>query len=288
MIVSASRRTDIPCYYAEWFMNRVRAGYALTRNPMNHAQLKRVELTPDAADMIVFWTKHARNIMPYLDELSARGFEYCFQHTLTPYGAQIEPNLRPKSEIVSDFIALSRRVGAQRVIWRYDPIILNDDMDAEYHARNFKRLADALCKYTDTVTISFVDMYSKLKSPLVREISDTEMARLAEIIGKAARERGLSAQACCEKMDLSAYGIARAKCIDGARIERILGRRLTLKPDKNQRAGCGCAQSVDIGAYNTCLNGCVYCYANDGGARAKRRYANHDPEGELITGEATD
>lgn len=283
--MSVSRRTDIPCYYSEWFMNRVRAGYAFARNPMNSAQLKRVNLAPEEVDAFVFWTKHARNMLKHLDELDARGYSYYFQHTLTPYDAQIERNLAPKQEIIADFIELSRRAGAERVVWRYDPIILNGMMGAEYHRERFAYLADALYKYTHAVTISFVDVYAKLNTPLVRRILPEEMAEVSGIIGELARARGLNAAACCEDMDLSAYGIGRASCIDRARIERITGRDLSAGADKNQRAGCGCAQSVDIGAYDTCLNGCVYCYANKGVSAARRRHANHNPHGELLVGE---
>jgi hypothetical protein len=288
MILSASRRTDIPCYYAQWFMNRIRAGYVLTRNPMNHAQLSRIPLSPDIVDCIVFWTKDAANMLPHLDELDALGYNYYFQFTLTPYGKNIEQNLCPKSEIEDTFITLSKRIGRECVVWRYDPIILNDDLTVKYHKTQFRRMCEKLSPYTDTVTISFVDMYPKFKTPYIRTITANEIVELSEYVGVTATEYGLSAVACCEKDDLTKYGIGRSSCIDRERIEKIIGCPLKIKADKNQREGCGCVESIDIGAYNTCLNGCVYCYANNSFTTALRRHESHNPESELLIGIVSD
>ncbi len=286
MIVSASRRTDIPCFYAEWMMNRFRAGYALVRNPMNHAQLTRVPLTPDVVDCVVFWTKDAANLLPCLGELDERGYAYYFQFTLTPYDRALEPNLRGKAEIAATFRALSKRIGSRRVVWRYDPVILNDSLGVEWHKAQFERLCGQLAGYTDTVTVSFVDLYPKLKTDRIRAVLPAERAELAGFFAETAREHGLRAAACCEAGDLRPYGLERASCIDRARIEALLGCRLDTPPDKNQRAGCGCCRSVDIGAYNTCGNGCVYCYANHSAASARKNLAAHRPDGELLFGEA--
>jgi len=288
MILSASRRTDVPCYYSEWFMSRIRAGYVLTRNPMNHAQLSIIPLSPDVVDCIVFWTKDAANMLPHLDELDRLGYKYYFQFTLTPYDRTLEANLRPKADIEDTFTELSKRTGCERVIWRYDPIVLNDTVDIQYHKTQFMRMCEKLSPYTDTVTISFVDMYPKLKTNLIRPITEDEIAELSEFIGKTAKERGVRAVACCEKDDLTKHGIERSSCIDRERIEKIIGCPLDVKADKNQREGCGCFESIDIGAYNTCLNGCVYCYANDSSATTARRHSSHDPKSELIIGSVLD
>lgn len=300
MILSASRRTDIPCYYAEWFMNRIRAGTVLTRNPMNHTQLSRIPLSPAIVDGIVFWTKDPKNMLPYLDELDRLGYSYYFQFTLTPYDRSIEKNLRPKTEIEDTFIDLSNRVGRKRIVWRYDPIILNDTLTVDYHKEQFSRLCEKLAgggsraPYTDTVIVSFVDLYKKLsasqkqEAPLIRPITDEEIAELAGFIGKTAREHGLRAAACCERADLTKYGIERSSCIDKTRIEAICGESLELSGDKNQRPGCGCCESIDIGAYNSCPNGCVYCYANDNPTTTEHRYASHNPNSELLIGDIAD
>lgn len=216
MILSASRRTDIPCYYSEWFINRLKAGYALSRNPMNHAQLSKISLSPDVVDCIVFWTKDALNFMPHLTTIDDMGYKYYFQFTLTPYDSTIEKNLCDKADIENTFIKLSQTIGKERVLWRYDPIVVNDTLAVEYHKEQFARLCDKLHPYTESVTISFVDTYAKLKTNLIREITDDEIAELSAYIGQTAKNYGLTAKACCEKTDLTVYGIERASCIDKA------------------------------------------------------------------------
>lgn len=284
MILSASRRTDIPCYYSEWFMNRLNAGFVSVRNPFNHAQVSRVSLSPDDIDCIVFWTKDAMNITPYLKEIDAMGYKYYFQFTLTPYGREIESNLRDKCAIEEIFINLAETIGKERVMWRYDPIILNDSLDIDFHKSNFERLCRKLSPHTNKVTISFVDTYAKLKTDKIRKLSDVEIAKLSEFIAGTAGSCGLKVKACCEKNDLTRFGIERASCIDGEVIEKICNKPIDIKQDKNQREGCGCLKSTDIGAYNTCLNGCVYCYANHSPVTARRRYDLHNPKSELLLG----
>jgi len=288
MILSASRRTDIPCFYSGWFMNRIKAGYALTRNPMNHAQLSRLALSPEIVDCIVFWTKDAKNIMPHLDTLDGMGYKYYFQFTLTPYDRTLEHKLRDKAEIEDTFLELSKQIGKQRVLWRYDPIIFNDTLDIAYHRKQFERMCDKLADYTETVTISFVDMYPKLKTNLIREITADEIIELSIFIGKTAKEHGLRIVACCEKIGLTQYGIEKASCIDKTTLEKACGCTLNILSGKNQRPDCGCMESVDIGAYNTCLNGCVYCYANDNSATIERRHNSHNPKNELLIGTVAD
>ncbi len=285
MILSASRRTDIPCYYAEWFMRRLREGYALTRNPMNHAQISRIPLNRDVVDCIVFWTKDPHNLLPYLDELDSMGYPYYFQFTLTPYDQSIE-QVRPKVDIEETFIALSQRIGKDRVLWRYDPILLNEACTIDFHKAQFERLCKKLSPHTEKVTVSFIDTYKKNKSANIREMTMDEIEILAESIGLTAKKYGLSAVACCEKLNLSPYGIEKASCIDQKTIEKLCGYPLNIKQDKNQRVDCGCIESIDIGAYNTCLNGCVYCYATASLATAQKNHALHKPENPLLRGSA--
>jgi len=282
MILSASRRTDIPACYSQWFMNRLQAGFLLTRNPFNAAQVRRVGLSREEIDCIVLWTKDPAPMLPALDALDAFGCPYYFQFTLTPYDARIERNLRPKEDIVKTFVTLGKRLGRSRVFWRYDPVIVNDTFSVEDHFRAFTALCARLCDSTESVTISFVDVYRKLKTPLIREVTQDEIAQISAAFSRTAGEHGLSIRACCEQTGLSSYGIRPASCIDLETIERLCGRRIAAGPDKNQRPGCGCVASVDIGAYNTCKNGCVYCYATANTAAASTRYARHDPAGEFL------
>lgn len=275
MIVSASRRTDIPCHYGAWMLNRLRAGYALSRNPFS-GQVRRVSLAPEDVDCIVFWTKDAQNFMDKLPILDAMGYSVCFQFTLNPYGASMEPGLRDKAAIAETFAALSGRLGKHRVLWRYDPILIDARHTVAYHMEQFARLCETLHQHTERVTISFVDPYPKLRGAF-QPVSAEDVATLAAFIGKTARAYELDAMACCERIDLSAYSISRAACIDAKLIERIVGKPLHLKKSRAQRPGCGCCESIDIGAYDTCANGCAYCYANRSAALAARNFARHDP-----------
>lgn len=283
MILSASRRTDIPCFFSDWMMNRIRAGYVKTRNPMNPRQIRQIDLSPEKIDCIVFWTKDAANILPYLTELDERGYKYYFQFTVTPYGREIEPGLRSKMEIEKTFIALSEHVGRERVVWRYDPILFHSDVDLVYHKNAFLDMCETFSSYTDTVTISFVDSYSKRKSGCFRPPLESEITEFAEYAGQTARRYGLRCVACCESNDLQKFGIEPSCCIDHARISKICGYPVMPGPDRSQRSGCGCCKSVDIGAYDTCLNGCVYCYANRyRRERILHRLRAHDPQGEFL------
>ena len=274
MVISISRRTDIPCYYSEWLMNRIRAGYAMTRNPMNHNQIRRVDLSPENVDCIVFWTKDPKNLIPYLTELDEMGYKYYFQFTLTPYGNDIERNLRDKREIEETFIHLSEMIGKNKIVWRYDPIIINDKLTIDYHKREFERMNKLLAPYTNRVFISYVDIYSKIKSEAVRPINNTDIAELNKFIKSASK---IDVRSCCDD------GFPTASCIDRELIESIIGKALpNLKRDKNQRIGCTCCESVDIGVYNTCPNGCIYCYANHSLKSVMANHSKHDPNGEYL------
>lgn len=288
MILSASRRTDIPTYYSDWFMNRLKEEYALTRNPMNRSQISKIILSPETIDCIVFWTKDAANILDKLPQMDKMGYSYYFQFTLTPYGEDIERNLRDKPDIVKTFQQLSKSIGRDRVLWRYDPILLNASLTLNYHVEQFETLCNQLCNYTNICTISFVDLYVRLnkavKYNLLREITKAEMLQLAEKLFEIGRKYGIELRACSEKLDLSGVGIHSASCIDKSIVEHICGHIIAAKPDRNQRPSCGCIQSVDIGVYNTCKNGCIYCYANHSDISIDENYSKHNPGSELLIG----
>ncbi|MCI8632361.1 MAG: DUF1848 domain-containing protein [Lachnospiraceae bacterium] len=285
MIISASRRTDIPSYHGRWLMNRLHAGYALTRNPMNLRQIQRVCLSPQSVDCIVFWTKNAAPFLPYLDEIEAMGYAYYFQHTLTPYGADLEPGLPPKEELLEQVAALGSRIGRQRLVWRYDPIILTSRYDMPFHLNAFERYCRALSPYTDEVVISFFDLYKRLQKSGLHEAAPEEIRLLAPQLGQIAASYHLRIRACSEAMDLSSYGIERGSCIDLQRISRITHTAPRAQKDAGQRPHCGCSKSVDIGAYNTCLNGCHYCYANYSKASIDRNLSQCDPDSPFLLGQ---
>jgi hypothetical protein len=295
MILSASRRTDIPGYYSEWLMNRFREGFAYYRNPMNHAQLCKVLLTPENIECIVFWTKDPAPMLSRLKELDTLGYQYYFQFTITPYGLPyqgtdlgryLEPNLRGKSEIIRTFQELSEQLGKTRVLWRYDPIVLNDTLTEEYHLEQFAALCKELSGYTELCTISFADIYRKLKNEVkeqvLREITQEQMHSLAAAFSDIAAPMGITLRACCEAIDLTEDGVLPASCIDRETVERICGHTVSVRKDKSQRPNCGCMKSIDIGAYNTCRNGCIYCYANHSRASIDRNCSRHDPDSPIM------
>jgi DNA repair photolyase len=263
-------------------MNRLNAGYLLTRNPFNPSQIKRIELSPALIDCIVFWTKNPAPMLRHLDEVDALGYRYYFQFTLTPYDKDLERNLPDKEEVIHAFCELGERFGRERLFWRYDPIILNNTLTIQYHVEHFKQLCERLSPYTNSVTISFVDLYRKLKTPLIREILPREIEQLSKAFSEIAARYNLPIRACCEKTDLTPYGIAPASCIDRLTIESLCSHAISSKADKNQRPGCGCITAVDLGAYNTCKNGCVYCYANYSDASVNANCRKHNPQGEFL------
>lgn len=288
MIVSVSRRTDIPWFYADWFFHRVRQGMALVRNPMNGRQVRRVALSPDAVDGFVFWSKNPAPMLERLAEIAA--YPYYFQFTLTPYGPQIEPGVPEKGEIVDTFRRLSDRIGPHRVIWRYDPVLIGAGYTAARHVDDFARYAARLCGHTERATISFLDLYAKIARRMeamgIRPPSEAEKEMLAEGFSRAAAQNGLALSTCAEQADLSRHGIGHAQCVDADLLARISEKALRAKKDENQRPACGCAKSVDIGAYHCCPAGCAYCYANESGARVAASRARHDPLSPFLIGGA--
>lgn len=280
MIISASRRTDIPSYYSDWFYNRIREEYVLVRNPMNPHQISRVTLSPDKVDGIVFWTKNPRPMIKRLDELEH--YTYYFQFTLTPYGEEVEPCLPSKRGVILPaLLELSDQIGADRVIWRYDPILLNSRYTVQGHIRYFEALAKILNGYTKKCIISFIDMYRNTtinaKSLGLEIMKAEDMIRIAEVFSEIAETYDMELCTCSEQVDLSQYGISHAHCIDKDLFERLLACKLKLDKAPNQRKECGCAASIDIGAYNSCKNMCRYCYANYNAAIVNRNYNLHNP-----------
>jgi len=286
MIISASRRTDIPAYYSSWFFNRIREGFVSVRNPRNFNQVRRVALSPDTVDGIVFWTKNPAPILKRLSEL--QDYIYYFQFTITPYGKDIEPNVPQKNtDTLLSFKRLSEIIGADRVIWRYDPILINAKYTVDYHIQAFEKIARELHNYTRKVTISFIDTnYKAVKRNTSKlnlaEFSTEIKINLAATFASMAHSYGLSIDACAQEIDLLKYGISRARCIDGQCFEKLLGRSLDIKKDKNQRKGCGCASSIDIGMYNTCMSGCMYCYANYIQKAVKVNNTKHNPQSQFL------
>lgn len=288
MILSASRRTDIPTHYAGWFFNRIRDGFALVRNPMSFHHVSRINITPDAVDGIVFWTKDPTPMLPRLGELAR--YHYYFQFTLNSYAADMEPGVgSKKGRIIPAFKRLSDMIGPERVIWRYDPILINENYTAAYHIKYFERLARSLRGYTKKCVFSFIDLYRSTRNGLaefaVHSPALEQKYMLAKSISEIASSYGLVLESCAEDIPPEDCGVAHGRCVDADLLGKISGRRIEAKKDKNQRTACGCAESVDIGMYGTCLSGCRYCYANHSKRNVAQNAARHDPASPLLCGE---
>ena len=288
MIISASRRTDIPTYYSDWFFNRLKEEYVLVRNPMNIHQVGRINLSPDVVDGIVFWTKNPVAMLGRLSELDK--YNYYFQFTLTAYDKDVEPNIPSKNSIIiPTFQELSRAIGREKVVWRYDPIFFNDRYTMEYHAKYFRVLAAKLGDYTEKCTVSFLDLYrntARNTQPLkIQSKTKEQQLEIMQKFAEIAKEYGFYIDTCSETIELDKFGIFHAHCIDKERLEKIGKCKLTVGKDQNQRSECGCISSIDIGAYNTCKNGCLYCYANYSHNTVVKNTHIHNPTSPLLFGE---
>ncbi len=290
MILSASRRTDIPNYYSDWFLNRIKQGCVYVRNPMNPRQISKIPLSPNVVDCIVFWTKNPRPMLTKLDALS--DYAYYFQFTLTCYGTDIEQNVPDKHrEIIPTFQELSKKIGAERVILRYDPILFTNQYTPEYHINAFAQIAEKLRGYTQKCVISFVDIYTKNQKAMqklqVYDLASPAQTAFATTIAQIARDNGMQMASCAEAVDLFACGIAHNCCIDKDLIAQIAGCTIHADKDKNQRKECGCIESIDIGTYNTCQNACQYCYANHSPQSVAQSCQTYDENSPVLCGQIT-
>lgn len=289
MIISASRRTDIPAFYGEWFMNRLRSGYCLAANPFNPAMVSRIPLTPDDVDVIVFWSKNPVPMFSYLAEIARMGFRYYFLFTLNHYPESLEPGMPPIDERIRTFRRLARDLGAARVVWRYDPVILSRELDTDYHLDAFERIAVALRGATKRVIVSCLDFYRKTERRLSRIEAKTGDTFCRDVLGSPGCERlmkgiaamavtnGMEIQSCAEDPRMQADGIKAGKCVDDGLIRRVFGINLPGRKDPGQRERCLCVTSRDIGAMNSCLHGCEYCYSTMSHGEAQARAEHHDP-----------
>ncbi|MHC1725512.1 MAG: DUF1848 domain-containing protein [Syntrophobacteraceae bacterium] len=286
VIVSASRRTDIPAFYSKWFINRVRQGWCLVPNPFNRLQVSRVSLSAGDVDAYVFWTRNPRPLMRYLAELDGLGCRYYFLITLIGYPERIDPGAPSFKTAVNTFQDLSARIGPNRVIWRYDPVLLSSAAGCAFHKENFGQAARALRGCTKRCIISFMKPYRKARARIEAaapgssqpvDSGSPEVRDLLTFFSETARENSLEVFSCAGETDLSPLGVKPSKCIDGELISTLFDIEINAPKDSCQRKECGCTASKDIGAYDTCLFGCSYCYATSSLDRAKANHARHDP-----------
>ncbi|MHB8055250.1 MAG: DUF1848 domain-containing protein [Candidatus Aminicenantales bacterium] len=270
MIISASRRTDLPAFFAREFMAAIRAGFTDVPNPRGPGKTSRISLSPDEVEALVFWTRDARPLLPHLRELDDRGYFYYFQYTVLDSPGCFDPQGPKGKEAVAAFRRLAEMIGPERVVWRYDPIVLSNLTGPFFHREQFERLAGELAGATKRVVVSLVDFYRSViprfrflekDGIVVRPAVLEDLEELIPDLVATAASRNLEISSCGEEIDLEKFGVRPGKCIDDGLLSRLLGRPIRARKDPRQRKACGCVESRDIGVYGTCRRRCVYCYA---------------------------
>ena len=286
MIINTGGRTDTVQYYTEWLLNRFSEGYVLSRNPLFPNKVTRYELTPDQVDCVVFCSKNYKPILPQLHEITDKFHTY-FHYTITAYGKDIEPGVPSIGESIETLIALSKQVGKERIAWRYDPVLLTERYTVETHLQTFEQMASVLAPYLDRCIFSFVEMYKKLavNMPELIPLTEQDKETLAEGLGAIAKKYGIYLQTCGTNGDYTRYGIHSSGCMTLEILGQANGIKFKSLKHKGMREGCHCIESRDIGAYDTCMNGCKYCYANKNPRKAFENYKLHNPKSALLLGE---
>lgn len=288
-IVSVSRRTDVPAFYGAWFMRRVREGFAGVVNPFGGKRYL-ASLRPEDVACFVFWSKNFTPFVDHLQTLDRLGYRFYFNYTLTGVPAVFESDV-DKQDALKTLKYLSRRYSPQHINWRFDPIVLSTVCDGDFYLRKFERLVVELEGIVERCYFSFVMPYSKVRRSFqeleqttgVRVIDRGEDYRieLANQLASLADARGIRMYSCCGDY-LTGNRIQKAHCIDGALIEQLFFPEGLSYARKPTRQGCGCTESIDIGTYDTCPHGCLYCYANANKAVARRAFENHDPDSAFL------
>ena len=315
VIISASRSTDIPAFYAKWFFNRLAKGYCTWYNPFNQ---QKMYISFKNCKVVVFWTKNPKPILPYLHILDEMDIHYYFQVTLNDYANEgFEPNVPSVDERVETFKLLSDKIGKERIIWRFDPLIITPSISPRELLTRIWHIGNKLKSYTDKLVFSFVDVKAYRKEDV--ENAEANHAQRIEIvqglqkIQEAWHNQGwdITMATCAEDIDLKSYGIEHNRCIDGELMKHIFAEdkelvyylhtlkwperdifgRLPLIPpkeknikDTGQRKVCGCMVSKDIGMYNTCRHFCVYCYANTSKDCVIKNMEKYNEDSESIIG----
>ena len=286
MIIQTGMRTDIPAFYSEWFVNRIKEGFVLVRNPYNPSQVSRYSLSPDVVDLIGFCTKNPAPMLPHMDILKGYG-QYWFV-TITPYGKDIEPNVPDKQKVMEDFKKLSDIVGVDSMGWRYDPILVDEEHPVGWHIAEFGKMAETLSGYTNTCVISFIDLYSKVRRnfPEAREVCHEDRLAIGKAFIEIARRYDITIRPCAEGKELEPYGADCSGCMTVKTYEKALHANLDVpRRGTNQRNGeCACLLGTDIGAYDTCGHLCRYCYANVHADLVRENLRRHDPRSPFLTG----
>lgn len=284
MILNTGSRTDIPAFYSEWFMRRIEAGTVCVRHPFQPKRVLRYQLDPSSVDVLVFCTKNPKPMLEHLDRLMR--FNMFWGVSITPYDQTIEPYVPPVRQVVESFKQLSSKLGKKAVEWRYDPVFIDDKYTLDVHIKSFQWMASELSGYTEACVVSFIDLYQKTKRnfPRVRPLREDEQITLIKAFVKIGQHYGIRIKTCLENEALSQFGVDVQGCMTQSVLENALNIRLDIQKKTQARKGCDCLLGNDIGAYDSCPHGCVYCYANNDRATVLCTIKRHHIDSPLLIG----
>lgn len=281
MILNVSGRTDIVAFYSKWFMKRYKEGYIDVRNPFYPKQVSRIFF--NEVDAIMFCTKNPIPIINYLPEIKK---PILFHVTLTPYKKDIEPSVPPKGKIIDAIKKISTIIGSENLYVRYDPIFLNNNYNLNYHIKTFNHLCELLEGYVEHIIVSFVDDYKNVRKNMnilnIKPFAENDYKQIGINFSQSAKKHKMTVQTCFEENDLTEYGFIKQECLTKEIAQNLTGKT---KFKKWNARKCNCIEMVDIGAYNTCLHLCKYCYANYDEKNIKNNIKNHNPNSSLLIGE---
>lgn len=282
MILFASGRTDIPAFYSNWFINRVKVGFVDVRNPFNQKLVSRIYFSD--VDMIMFCSK---NPLPMINKLDILKVPVLFHVTITPYSKDVEPNIPDKRLIIEGVKKLSLVLGIDNVVVRYDPIFLSDKYNVDYHIRAFDKLCKNLNGYVNKIIVSFMDEYKNVRSNKnilkYRAFTREDYKKIGEAFSKSAYDNGMSVQTCFEDNDLTQYGFVKGECLSHELAYILTGKKFKSSNVRKEKK-CVCVQMVDIGDYNSCMHMCKYCYANYDEKAVSNNFERHDDNSSLLIG----
>lgn len=287
MIINSGTRTDIPAFFHKWFLNRIKEGFVISKNPYNN-QLYKYSFNPKTVDVLCFCSKNPKPLVNHLDELS--DYKQFWFVTINPYGNDIEVNVPSYKRVIKTFRQLSDNLGVNSVSWRYDPILINEKYSLDYHIDKFEEMASELHEYTSDCTISFIDLYQKVlrNFPEVREVTTEERLVIGENFSRIAGQYDISMKTCVEGTLLDQFGFDSTGCMTQQVLEKAIGNNLKVPKGKYHNRECNCLMGRDIGLYNTCLHGCKYCYANSNMNLVRKNQKLHNPNSPLLIGEVKD
>ena len=287
MILNTGTRTDIPAFFHKWFLNRIEEGFVCSRNPYNN-EIYKYNINREVADCICFCSKNPRPVVKHLDKIEE--FNQFWFLTVNPYGKDIEPNVPDYRKVIKTFGDVASTLKRDAIAWRYDPIFITEKYDLEFHIEKFEGMASELSEFTSDCTISFIDLYNKVirNFPEVREVTTEEQLIIGENFARIANEYGIQMKTCVEGTLLDQFGFDSTGCMTQQVLEKAIGNNLKVPRGKYKNRQCNCLMGRDIGAYNTCLHGCKYCYANANMKLVKRNQKLHNPNSPLLIGEVKD